>query len=125
MCRGCERFNGIDYEEDVILSKVFTTSNPSETDSYCSTIIYNGSLNNHRDKTGLEELPENKEIVSYNFGARRKNTFSSSSISPDNGETDSDHIGTERARNFSREKYTSSSQRYVELRYEPISTWLT
>ena len=105
--------NNIDYEEDVALSKVFSISNPSETDSYCSTIIYNSNQNNHKNNAGLLELPENKEIVSYNFGTKRKDTFCSSSISPDNGETDSDHNRTERNRNLSPEKYSSSSQRYV------------
>ena len=91
------------------LSKVFTTSNPSETDSYCSTIIYNSNHTSQKDKRGLKELPENKEIVSYNFEAKRKSTLSSLSVSPDDGATDSDNISSDRVGNISSKKYSSAS----------------
>ena len=104
-------FDQVDYLEEETQQTAFTTSNPSETDSYCSTIIYNthhsGML---KSKTNPDDNIEVNKVENYftNYRSTEKN-LSTSSTSPDHGTIDSDNQSSDRDGNISLKKYSSSS----------------
>ena len=107
--RNIAKFEHADYIEDGSVKTNFTTSNPSETDSYCSTIIYNAKDCNVGSRLNSESFLENKKIENHIPHFLAGHSLSTSSASPDHGPSDSDNTNSDRDGNISRSKYSSSS----------------
>ena len=84
-------------------------SNPSETDSYCSTVIYSSRnliskgkvvLDNHGNNENIEECISDHTIPTH---------LNTSLVSSSNDIIDSDHSNCDRNKNLSFEKHSSSS----------------
>ena len=97
---------------DENLQKLRTISNPSETDSSCSTVMY--SSHNLSLKVDLDVRTKNENIENCIIDSSLRKPLNTSSVSPSNDTIRySDNLNCDRGGNLSHEKYcSSSSNRY-------------